>query len=43
MKWRTCANCGETPVAGCLCHRCVRASLVPLLIAALIDWVIKKF
>lgn len=29
FKWRTCANYGDTPVAGCLCHRCLRAALMP--------------
>jgi hypothetical protein len=43
VNWRTCANCGEAPVAGCLCHRCLRASLTPLVLAAIVQWIFKQF
>jgi hypothetical protein len=39
FQWRTCANCGERPVAGCLCFYCLRAAVVPLLLAALVGYV----
>ena len=35
--WRTCVNCGECPVAGCLCWTCLRAVLVPLALGALVE------
>jgi hypothetical protein len=37
-RWRTCVNCGAHPVAGCLCMTCLRAMLVPLVLAALVQW-----
>lgn len=47
FKWRTCANCGDTPVLGFLCYRCVRAAVIPLVFAAIVDilfdWMSKGF
>ena len=41
FHWGVCANCREWPVRGCLCRDCLRAALVPLLLAALVQWLFK--
>ena len=38
FQWRVCVNCRVRPVRGCLCVDCLRAALVPLALAALVQW-----
>lgn len=42
LHWRTCANCGGEARAGCLCGSCLRAAIVPLILAALVQLAVKR-
>jgi len=35
-RWGQCSNCRVWPIKGCLCHECLRAALVPLVLAELV-------
>lgn len=43
FHWGICANCRDWPVRGCLCWSCLRAALVPLVLAEAVRFLFRHF